>query len=74
MNFSKKLIFIIVLVIFSTSTHASCVILLHGLARTSSSMEKLEKSLSEEKYHVVNLGYPSREDTIEVFLNSFSAS
>ena len=66
MNFSKKLVFIIVLEMLSASTHASCVILLHGLARTSSSMEKLEKSLSEEKYHVVNLGYPSREDTIEV--------
>ncbi len=66
MNFCQKLYFIIILVIFSTGTHASCVILLHGLARTSSSMDKLEKRLIEESYHVVNLGYLSREATIEV--------
>ena len=44
----------IVLVAFSVSAHASCVILLHGLARTSGSMNKLEKALLAENYHVVN--------------------
>ena len=66
MNLSRQFIFIVALVIFSASTHASCVILLHGLARTSGSMEKLEKRLIEEKFHVINLGYPSRDDSIEV--------
>jgi hypothetical protein len=61
-----RLIFTIVLVVFSVNAHASCVILLHELARTSGSMERLEKLLLEEKYHVVNLGYSSREETIEV--------
>ncbi len=65
MNVSNTLILIVVFAFFSTSTQADCVILLHGLARTSSSMDKLEKRLTEQKYHVVNLGYASREDTIE---------
>ena len=66
MKVGKKLIFITSLLLVSTSSYASCVILLHGLARTSDSMAKLEKRLNEEEFHVVNLGYPSREGTIEV--------
>jgi len=42
-----------------------CVILLHGLARTTASMESLEKALNEAGYHVVNLGYPSRKHPIK---------
>ncbi len=41
------------------------VILLHGLARSKHSMEKLEKRLKNEGYRVLNLDYPSREETIE---------
>lgn len=65
MKIGKKLFSIIALMILSVSAHASCVILLHGLARTSTSMAKLEKHLMGEGFHVVNLGYPSREDIIE---------
>lgn len=50
---------------FSISTQASCVILLHGLARTSSSMESLERSLLKEGFLPINEGYPSREYSIE---------
>ncbi|MBU3913986.1 hypothetical protein KKA14_00455, partial [bacterium] len=32
-----------------------CVVLLHGLARTSKSMATLEKALSKEGYNVVNV-------------------
>ena len=42
-----------------------CVILLHGLARTDSSMNALETSLVQDGYHVVNYHYPSRKHTIE---------
>ena len=42
-----------------------CVILLHGLARTSSSMDDMEEALSEDGYLVVNDSYPSREHPIE---------
>jgi triacylglycerol lipase len=37
------------------------VVLLHGLARTSGSMEALEKALSQEGYTVLNIDYPSRK-------------
>ena len=42
-----------------------CVILLHGLARTSSSMKTMEKGLLQAGYQIVNLDYSSREKTIE---------
>jgi pimeloyl-ACP methyl ester carboxylesterase len=42
-----------------------CVILLHGLARTSLSMKQLEKALSNEGYVVVNLNYPSTRMSID---------
>lgn len=45
--------------------NASCVILLHGLARTESSMSKLETQLTEQGYLVINEGYPSRGFAIE---------
>lgn len=38
-----------------------CVILLHGLARSDSSMKKLETSLQKEGYQTVNYSYPSRK-------------
>jgi pimeloyl-ACP methyl ester carboxylesterase len=40
------------------------VILLHGLARTSSSMEKMAAALKAEGYEVHNLDYPSRHQSI----------
>ncbi len=42
-----------------------CVVLLHGLARTASSMKKLAKRLESEGYVAINQGYPSRAETIE---------
>lgn len=47
------------------SSNHECVILLHGLARTKSSMEDLEESLTNDGYKVVNIDYPSREYRIE---------
>lgn len=48
------------------SAETDCVILLHGLARTSSSMADMARALRREGYRVVNLDYPSRHYTIEV--------
>lgn len=45
-------------------THADCVILLHGLARSHDSMDKLEARLLHENFEVVNIGYPSRHHSI----------
>lgn len=44
---------------------AEIVVLLHGLGRTSRSMEPLEERLTAAGYRVVNLDYPSREKTPE---------
>lgn len=43
---------------------ADCVILLHGLVRSSTSMQALEDRLSKEGYFVVNHDYPSRANDI----------
>ena len=42
-----------------------CVILLHGLMRTSSSMERLAGELQKEGFIVINQGYPSRSHPIQ---------
>ncbi|MCG9737446.1 alpha/beta hydrolase [Shewanella insulae] len=41
------------------------VVLLHGLARSRNSMEKMERALSAQGYQCVNLGYPSTQFDIE---------
>lgn len=52
--------------VISTSTRAQdCVILLHGLARTSGSMEHLSESLEKRGYLTANVDYPSRDKKIE---------
>lgn len=42
-----------------------CVVLLHGLGRTSNAMIGLQKIISAEGYYTVNLDYPSRKKSIE---------
>ena len=45
--------------------YTECVILLHGMGRTSFSMRRLEKHLLKSNYTVVNFNYPSTSETIE---------
>lgn len=47
------------------SSNNECVILLHGLARSSGSMEKIAQRLREANYDVINIDYPSRSQPIE---------
>ncbi|MEM1411439.1 MAG: alpha/beta hydrolase [Pseudomonadota bacterium] len=49
------------------SAHAQdeCVVLLHGLARSTASMQPMAKALRSEGYRVANIGYPSRQQRIE---------
>ncbi len=61
-----RFIFGLILVLVCSGAHASCVILLHGLWRSPSSLETLEARLIEQGYTTVNLGYPSRSATVEV--------
>jgi triacylglycerol lipase len=42
-----------------------CVILLHGLGRTSRSMQTLQRALEQSGYVVANIGYPSRKFPVE---------
>ncbi len=44
---------------------SDCVVLLHGLARSDNSFSKMENSLSETGYVVVNKSYPSTKHDIE---------
>jgi len=48
-----------------------CVILLHGLARSASSFEKMEASLSQVGYRVINVDYPSRKASVETLANRY---
>jgi len=41
------------------------VILLHGLARSANSMNKIAERLNEEGYSVINIDYPSRDYPLE---------
>jgi triacylglycerol lipase len=49
----------------TSAADTDCVILLHGLARTSSSMDNMEVALRNEGFYVVNNTYPSRDHPIE---------
>jgi len=40
---------------------ADCVILLHGLARSSTSLNTMEQALQDEGYQTANIDYPSRD-------------
>ncbi len=46
------------------ATAAECVVLLHGLARTSSSLDVMQAALEEDGYLTANIDYPSREHEI----------
>ena len=61
-----KLMFMIFLLSFSISAQAACVVLLHGLARSDSSMRKLEQALVGNEFRVINVDYPSRDYSVEV--------
>ncbi|HAK51481.1 MAG TPA: alpha/beta hydrolase [Gammaproteobacteria bacterium] len=42
-----------------------CVVLLHGLLRSASSMEEMEQAFIDEGFEVVNVDYPSRDHPVE---------
>lgn len=49
---------------------ADCVVLLHGLARTSFSLSVMEESLEAVGFQTVNPDYPSTKDTIRDLANA----
>ncbi len=46
------------------SASDACVVLVHGLVRTASSMDKMAEALTEAGYNVANVDYPSRKHLI----------
>src|ERR1017187_404033 len=64
--FSRIFIFMATVAISSPAFSApEEVILLHGLCRTSHSMAKMERALTEAGYKVQNVSYPSRTASIQ---------
>ena len=48
----------------ATVQAADCVVLLHGLARTSGSMDKMQQALNGAGFETANISYPSRKKMI----------
>ena len=53
------------LLLSSQALAADCVVLLHGLARTATSMNPMQRALIEEGFETANIGYASRDNTVE---------
>lgn len=52
---------------------SECVVLLHGLARTSRSMRPMARFLKKEGYSVLNLDYPSTRFSVEALADGLRA-
>lgn len=52
--------------LFAGEARADCVVLLHGLARTEDSLIAMAAALEGHGFQVVNEGYPSTDEPIEV--------
>ena len=69
LRYLTTVVVIVFLLVCSVSARADCVILLHGLARSSHSMEALEDALKNAGFFVINNGYPSRAHPIAQLAN-----
>lgn len=47
-----------------TASATECVVLLHGLARSSMSLNRMQKALEDDGYVTANIDYPSRDHEI----------
>ncbi len=65
----SKIIALLLILYSVSATAEECVVLLHGLAKSDRSMQKVERNLLQEGYIVVNVSYPSRENNIEELAN-----
>ncbi|MFA5947539.1 MAG: alpha/beta hydrolase [Candidatus Gracilibacteria bacterium] len=57
--------------ILTSDENADCIFLLHGLARSSKSMEPLAKSLNDIGYTTINIKYSSTKYNIETLSEKF---
>ena len=56
---------VLLLLVAGAAPAAECVVLLHGLARTSTSMNKMQRELEDAGFLTANIDYPSRDHTVE---------
>ncbi len=52
---------LLLLISSGTVSAVECVVLLHGLARSSTSLNAMEQALQDEGYQTANIDYPSRD-------------
>lgn len=58
----------VILMLLPSPAPAECVVLLHGLARSETSMRLIEEALTLYGTRVVNRGYPSTEDPVRALI------
>jgi len=64
-----RFLFVVLLVVIPGLASAECVVLLHGLARSSASMLVMKEALENEGFSVVNQSYPSTKKPIEFLMD-----
>ena len=62
----RILIIAVLLLMSNLAIAGECVVLLHGLSRSSLSMNKMERELRKAGFATANIDYPSRDHTVEV--------
>jgi pimeloyl-ACP methyl ester carboxylesterase len=70
----KRLLASLALVFALPASATDCVILLHGLARSSGSMEKLANALNSAGYRSMNVSYPSTSYSVQELADTAIAS
>lgn len=65
-DLSRFYVGVLLLIVAGTATAAECVILLHGLARSASTMNKMQAALEQDGYETANIDYASRDHAIEI--------
>jgi len=60
----------VLLLVSSPALAADCVVLLHGLARTATSMNPMQRALIDAGFETANIDYASRNFTIEELADS----
>lgn len=71
----KKVIIALVIFCVTINAHAKeGVVLLHGIARSASNMEKFETTLEERGYNVLNINSPSTSQPIEKIRQTIDAN
>jgi len=59
-----RVILVLMLLLLAPMARAECVVLLHGLARTQTSLLAMETALQAQGFTVVNQGYPSTKSPV----------